>query len=179
MKTSDEIRQDLWNLDGSPDWIILSGGNPALHPLTDFIGRLHLDGFQVAVETQGDRAPGWFNDVDLLTVSPKPPSSLMETNWHTLDRVVFDRKGPIDLKVVAFTPEDLAYAKKVFTRYPQLGTLRRHFISTGTLVGESTRDDILDRMRDFITEGLKDPILGKATYGMQLHVLLHGHKRGV
>jgi 7-carboxy-7-deazaguanine synthase len=178
--TAPQIVNALRALGGAPSWIILSGGNPALLDLTNLIDLLHENNYRVALETQGSKWKAWFNKLDLLTLSPKPPSSGMSTDWDILDYTVATQQGDVDIKIVAFDDKDLEYAKYVFSRYPQdPHSIRRHFISTGTLVGISTRDDILDRMEAFIRTGLEDEILGKVTYGMQLHVLLFGHRRGV
>lgn len=127
-------------LPGDPGKVVLSGGNPALLPLAPLITDLHNRGYQVAMETQGSRCRSWLDDLDLLTVSPKPPSSGMETDWEVLDRVVANRTCPIDLKIVIFDEADLSYAKDVFRRYPEQGDQLRHFLSLGTYVGQSSRD---------------------------------------
>lgn len=58
-------------------WVSLSGGNPALQPCAELVRLLHADGRRVSVETQGTFFPAWLRDVDLVTLSPKPPSSGM------------------------------------------------------------------------------------------------------
>jgi 7-carboxy-7-deazaguanine synthase len=180
--TPGQIIHRLGRLGGDPGWVVISGGNPVLHDLGPLVEQIHRSGRNVSVETQGDIWRPWLASVELLTVSPKPPSSKMETDWTKLDNII-NRKarsyGQVDLKVVAFDDLDLSYAKEVFQRYPADGDNLRHFISTGTFVGESTRDDILDRMREFIERGLRDPALARVTYGCQFHVLLYGHIRGV
>lgn len=179
----EDVMEELRKLPGKPPWIIISGGNPALHNLGDLIDLLHRDDYLVAVETQGSVYKQWMTKLDLLTLSPKPPSSGMTTNWDKFGTIVsrVEYVGvPIDIKIVAFDEHDLQYARDAFRRYPsQYYTDMRHFISTGTFVGTSTRDDILDRMRAFIETNLSDPVLGRVTYGCQFHVLLWGHKRGV
>lgn len=168
------IFTQLSQLEAQVPWIIISGGNPALLQLGELVERLHQAGWKVAVETQGSVFKPWLRDVDLLTVSPKPPSSGMATDFNKLSIVLANNKS-VDIKVVVFDENDLEYAREVRLRYPQ----HTMYLSTGTFVGESTRDDILDRMRTFVEKGVRDGSLYGVRYGMQLHVLLWGHKRGV
>jgi len=77
--TPAQIAAALEALPGRPDWVTLSGGNPALLELGDLVALLHAAGRRVAVETQGSVWRDWLGDVDLLTISPKPPSSGMAT----------------------------------------------------------------------------------------------------
>jgi 7-carboxy-7-deazaguanine synthase len=181
--TAEQILSAIQGLEGDPGWVVISGGNPAIQKLGPLISLLHQNDYRVAIETQGSRMPEWIWDVDLLTISPKPPSSGMETSWSTLTKLVEEahsRKIPTDIKVVAFDDQDLEYAKRVFTNYPQQrDDLRRHFISLGTFVGESTRDDLLDRLADQVERCTRDPILARVTNLCQLHVLIWGHRRGV
>lgn len=71
-------------------YVTISGGNPALHdlPLQQLIMNLHAIGKKVIVETQGSLWRDWFTEVDLLTLSPKPPSSGMITNWDLFDSII-------------------------------------------------------------------------------------------
>ncbi|WNQ12320.1 7-carboxy-7-deazaguanine synthase QueE [Paenibacillus aurantius] len=74
---------------GTFDHVTLSGGNPALlGGLGKLIDSLHARGWSVALETQGSRWQDWFAAIDDLTLSPKPPSSGMETDWRVLDAIV-------------------------------------------------------------------------------------------
>ena len=73
---------------GNPLMITLSGGNPAIQNLGPLIRMGKADGYSFALETQGSVAQDWFADLDVLTLSPKPPSSGMDTNWEILDRCV-------------------------------------------------------------------------------------------
>lgn len=80
----------------SPLLVSLSGGNPALQPLSALIDAGHAFGYTFALETQGSFAPkplpdqttSWFRSLDYLTLSPKPPSSGEETDWNKLDECV-------------------------------------------------------------------------------------------
>jgi 7-carboxy-7-deazaguanine synthase len=80
--TDMEIAVRLEALARGPSYVVLSGGNPALHELEDLVDALHERGFHVAVETQGSKWRDWLADVDRLVVSPKGPSSGMYTAKH-------------------------------------------------------------------------------------------------
>src|SRR3954451_15031820 len=64
---------------GRPQWVTVSGGNPALHEFGDCVALLQERGFRVAAETQGSLWRDWLSALDRLTISPKPPSSGMAT----------------------------------------------------------------------------------------------------
>ncbi|WJH36956.1 7-carboxy-7-deazaguanine synthase QueE [Paenibacillus sp. CC-CFT747] len=88
--TPEEILEELDRLGaGTFDHVTLSGGNPALlGGLGKLIDALHGRGWSVALETQGSRWQDWFTGIDDLTLSPKPLSSGMETDWSVLDAIV-------------------------------------------------------------------------------------------
>lgn len=66
--------------------VTISGGNPALHKgIGELVALLNEKGVATAIETQGTIFQCWINRVDEVTVSPKPPSSGMETDWTKLD----------------------------------------------------------------------------------------------
>jgi len=73
---------------GQPMMVTLSGGNPAIQPLGPLIRQGRAKGYRFALETQGSVARGWFADLDMLVLSPKPPSSGMEVDWALLGRCV-------------------------------------------------------------------------------------------
>lgn len=176
---ANQILQRLEGLPGDPGKVVLSGGNPALLNLELLIDALHDNDYEVSVETQGSRWKPWFEKLDLLTLSPKPPSSGMVTDWEVLDYIVAIHPGQMDIKIVAFDNSDLEYAKYAFDRYPATHDGRvRHFLSLGTFVGTSSRDDLLDRMRWLVETATHDSVLARVTCLPQLHVLVWGHGRG-
>jgi 7-carboxy-7-deazaguanine synthase len=85
-----DIWQELKAIGGERfSHVTLSGGNPALLPqLGELITLLRSQGIATAVETQGSRWQEWLYDIDEVTLSPKPPSSGMTTNWDVLDDIV-------------------------------------------------------------------------------------------
>src|SRR4051812_1078469 len=77
-----EVEQRLSALDAGPSLVVLSGGNPALLDLAELVERLQAAGVEVAIETQGSVWRDWLASVDRLVVSPKGPSSGMDTAAH-------------------------------------------------------------------------------------------------
>lgn len=166
--------------------VTLSGGNPALLPqLGGLIDLLHDRDITIAVETQGSRWQDWLIDVDEVTLSPKPPSSGMNTEWKTLDIIVDrlkHRPSPFthSLKVVVFDEEDLAYAITVHQRYPdsvlylQVGNSDVHTMDSTLLT-----TTLLQRYEWLIDKVMETSSLNDVRVLPQLHTLVWGNKRGV
>lgn len=185
MLTAEEILVELRALGGNTfSHVTLSGGNPALLKNADeLVDTLHREGMRVAVETQGSRWQDWLLDIDELTLSPKPPSSGMNTNWAVLDEIVVkltNGSNPFSLKVVVFDEQDLAYAAKVHARYTHVP----FFVQAGN-------DDLLELDNGKMAakliakyEWLIDQVMGREDMTNvrvlpQLHALVWGNKRGV
>jgi len=168
------------SLDGCR-YVTISGGNPALYgePVQQLIGRLHDMDKRVIVETQGSLYQEWFRDVDLLTVSPKPPSSGMQPDWEMLDRIAAAiDPGKASIKVVVFDEDDYRFAKAVHRRYPAipfyLQTGNSDPAQDGDISGRLLRK--LEWLFDMVAG---DPEMADARVLPQLHALVWGNKRGV
>ncbi|RIX54013.1 7-carboxy-7-deazaguanine synthase QueE [Paenibacillus nanensis] len=166
------------------DHVTVSGGNPALLPqLGGLIDGLHERGIQVALETQGSRWQPWFTAIDDLTLSPKPPSSGMETNWDVLDDIVARLQAAgsrFCLKVVVFDDADLAYARMVHARYP----LVPFYAQAGN--GNLTETEpakmlpyLVERYEWLIGQIMADNSLRSVHVLPQLHTWVWGNKKGV
>lgn len=186
-------------LGGSSEWTILSGGNPAILNLGVLVELFHERGRRLAVETQGSRWKSWLSDVDLLTLSPKPPSSGMVTDLDTLEDIIVRRisvqaddlkavvspRRQLDIKIVIFDQADRDYVLDLEQRlFDRLGLHDpfydvRFFLSQGTNVGVSTRDDLLDAAVDLWESVKYHPQLGRWSVAVQQHVLYWGHVKGV
>lgn len=169
---------------GTPLMVSLSGGNPAIQPLGGLIALGRAQGYRFALETQGSIAKDWFNTLDVLTLSPKPPSSGMETDWQKLAECV-DAAGSaprIALKIVVFDEADYAYARDTAARYPDLPLYLQPGNHTPPCPnGETGAIDmggILERMRWLVDKVTSDRLYS-ATVLPQLHTLLWGNLRGV
>ncbi|MBZ9791498.1 7-carboxy-7-deazaguanine synthase QueE [Rhizobium sp. 3T7] len=183
--TVDGIWAEVTRLSGGkPLMVSLSGGNPAIQPLGGLIAHGHEQGYKFALETQGSVAKEWFADLDVLVLSPKPPSSGMATDWDAFEDCL--RKagsGPaIALKIVVFDDPDYAYAREAAVRYPHLSV----YLQPGNHTPAPPDDDdarvdidgIMDRMLWLVDKVTEDRWF-EARVLPQLHVLLWGNKRGV
>jgi len=166
--------------------VTLSGGNPLLLPqLQSLIDLLHQQDVAIAVETQGSRWQDWLAEVDQVTISPKPPSSGMNTDWSKLSEVV-DKlsKRPVSysmsLKVVVFDDLDLNYAKEIHQRYSDIPM----YIQVGNpdvkrMDIKSHASDLLQRYENLIDQVMNSSELNNVRVLPQLHALVWGNKRGV
>jgi 7-carboxy-7-deazaguanine synthase len=181
--TSDEIVRRVANLGGSPEWVTISGGNPALHKLHDVVEGLHDAGFRVAVETQGSRWTSWLRRVDRLTISPKPPSSAMATPRNDaqfdafMARTLATVRERAVLKVVVFDDRDLDWARGVAARWSDLP----FYLSAGTPVpaGPDVRDTVGNRYAWLCESVAGDRDLARARVLPQLHVIAWKGATGV
>jgi 7-carboxy-7-deazaguanine synthase len=179
---AEEIVDRVQELEGHPEWVTLSGGNPALHRLDALVDRLQSVGFKVAVETQGSVWRPWVGRVDRLTISPKPPSSGMATEAHARQFAgfmsaaaeAFDRSV---LKVVCFDEVDVNWAKGVAARWPALPV----FLSAGTPVPAppDVRTAVGEGYRWLCERVAGDPDLARARVLPQLHVIAWEEATGV
>ncbi|MEK4851899.1 7-carboxy-7-deazaguanine synthase QueE [Paenibacillus sp. FSL H7-0756] len=184
MLTPQEILSGLLELAGENfGCVTISGGNPALigEAMGEFISLLHERGIQAAIETQGSRWQDWFSDVDVLTISPKPPSSGMATDWDRLDeimhRVADNGKSSHSLKVVVFNQEDYEYARKVHFRYPEVPLFLQPGNDNVTEEGDIS-GRLLGRLEWLFQLVIADPQMNRARVLPQLHALIWHNKRG-
>lgn len=165
------------------DYVTISGGNPALvqKPMAELISLLHTHHIKVGLETQGSKWQDWFTEIDDLTLSPKPPSSGMRTDWNQLNEIVSKLTGAhtrSSLKVVIFDDADYAYATTVHQKWPSVPL----FLSVGNddVVEEGdVSGRLLDRLRWLTDKVIGDESMKDVRVLPQLHVLLWGNKRGV
>ena len=169
----EEIVVRLNELGSTTPWVTLSGGNPALHPLDSLVTALKESGFKIAVETQGTLFKTWLSRCDVVTVSPKPPSSEMCQDVGQLER--FINLPGINLKVVVFDDADYSFAKRVHLFYPSVP----FYLQVVNLVGEDSIDALLRKLDWLVQRTIHDPDMGEAVVLPQLHVLLYGNRRGV
>ncbi len=167
---------------GRPLPISLSGGNPAIQPLGRLLTLGREAGYTFLLETQGSIAREWFVQLDILTLSPKPPSSGMTTDRQKL-RACIDAAGnaSVVLKLVILDEEDFTYARQVSAWFPQLPVYLQP-CNPGPLAesagGEMELQAMTARLRQLV-----DRVIAAGWYEArvlpQLHVLLWGQKRGV
>lgn len=207
---AEEIWAELESLAGGGfDHVTLSGGNPLLLPqLGSLVELLREKGIRTAVETQGSVWQDWVLLTDEVTLSPKPPSSGMETDLAQLDgwlqRLAEARRGaepgsgagpstqakpglaaqtqaPVySLKVVVFHDKDLDYAAALHARYPDVPLI----LQTGNAepVGGDTGGTALRLLAAYealLGNVMKRNELKDVRVLPQLHALVWGNKRGV
>ncbi|SDI68237.1 7-carboxy-7-deazaguanine synthase QueE [Alteribacillus bidgolensis] len=182
----DEIIEKLETIGGAAfNHVTISGGNPALHSgLGEVVKMLQEKGIKTAVETQGTIWQHWMKDIDEVTISPKPPSSGMDTNWEQLDeyiRQLNDREDKeVSLKIVIFDDKDLEYAVDVHQRYPHIAM----FLQTGNEHLETADNSwllshLLNRYEELVEKVIASERLNEVKVLPQLHTLLWGNKQGV
>jgi len=164
-------------------FVTISGGDPLMWDLYDMVSLLG-ENFRVAVETQGAFYKPWVRLCDVVTVSPKPPSSKMDgrLDYNVLSKYL-DLGKQLSFKVVCFGNEDIQFARDLHQKYPQVPM----YLSCGTdrppgnakigIVG--VQQAIFWKM-DWLTKAVFElPDLWDCRVLPQLHALMWGHKQGV
>lgn len=185
--TAEQIWEELINVGGNTfGHVTISGGNPALLThLNELIDLLHDQGVQVAIETQGSRWQDWLVDIDDLTISPKPPSSGMNTDFAILDEIFeklqdAGRLTNVSLKVVVFDESDFEYATNVHQRYShipfflQVGNEDLHEEDSSKLMFQ-----LIKKYEWLIDKTMASEKLVNVRVLPQLHTFVWGNKRGV
>lgn len=185
LMTAQDIMRELRRIGGNTfAHVTLSGGNPALlRDLGALVAELRGEGIRTAVETQGSKWQDWLLDIDEVTLSPKPPSSGMSTDWSMLDHVVgrlTENGSRFSLKVVVFDEEDYQYAIHVHRRYAdtpmflQPGNADLTEMDNAKLLGIAIQsyERLVDRT-------MRSAELTDVRVLPQLHTWLWGNKRGV
>ncbi len=182
--TADAIMDEVERLSGGrPLLVSLSGGNPAIQPLDQVIRLGHARGYGFALETQGSVAKDWFSELDMLVLSPKPPSSGMDVDWAAFDACIAAAQGTdMVMKIVIFDETDYTWARDVAARYAQLPLFLQPGNHTPPPPGDDAarvdQDGLDARMRWLVDHVTKDGWF-EARVLPQLHVALWGNKRGV
>lgn len=181
-----EVMDEIRRLSGrKPLTVTISGGNPAIQDFGPLIALGRAEGYGFALETQGSVARDWFGALDLLVLSPKPPSSGENPCWKTfgdcLSRIAGTEARAI-LKIVVMDEADYIWARSVAAAWPELPV----YLQPGnhTPPPPDAEDAAIDmegviaRMDWLVTRALSDGWYA-ARILPQLHVLIWGNKRGV
>ncbi|ART75965.1 7-carboxy-7-deazaguanine synthase QueE [Sutcliffiella horikoshii] len=183
MMSPEEIYEQLVEIGGKAfNHVTISGGNPALlKNIGELVQLLHENDIKVALETQGSKWQDWLTEIDDLTISPKPPSSEMDTNFSILgDLLERVKNSSVSLKVVVFDEDDLTYAKKIHKLYPDVA----FYVQVGN-DDTTTEDDqmliskLLAKYEWLIDQVMNDDEMNNVRVLPQLHTLVWGNKRGV
>ncbi|MGD7022509.1 7-carboxy-7-deazaguanine synthase QueE [Rossellomorea vietnamensis] len=184
LMTAAEIWQELHEIGGRRfNHVTISGGNPALiTAIEELLAVFKKNGISSALETQGSRWQDWFMDIDELTLSPKPPSSGMKTDFDKLDYIIERLKNHTSrsLKVVIFNAEDLEYAANLHERYPGVPFFLQ--VGNGNLAakeGEGFLSQLITDYENLIDAVTESERLNDVRVLPQLHTYVWGNKRGV
>lgn len=183
LMTADEIVAQLKVIQCAQiDHVTISGGNPALYKgLSELVKTLHAQEYKVAIETQGS----FWNDalllIDEVTISPKPPSSNMDTNFTLLIDIMNRLEGRnVSLKVVVFDDLDLEYAELVHALFPEVPMFLQVGNDSAENVDEAmTSQYLIQRYRVLVERVMASVTLRNVRVLPQLHTLLWGNRRGV
>ncbi|MGK0272877.1 MAG: 7-carboxy-7-deazaguanine synthase [Cocleimonas sp.] len=179
-----------------PLWITLSGGNPAQQDLEELISLGHTKGYKFSMETQGSISSSWFNLLDQLTLSPKPPSTGMSFKKRGLDRCLDACKSleNVSLKFVVADEEDLIWSKNIADQYPDLPCFVQPCNTSAKLEDHLTKNDLdkninnlnsktipIDQQTQmlWLIEAIQKLDWNTARVLPQLHTWLWGDKTGV
>nr|WP_275583745.1 7-carboxy-7-deazaguanine synthase QueE [Priestia taiwanensis] len=181
--SAEAIWAELHQLGGDKfSHVTISGGNPALlKNMGELVTLLKEKNIRIGLETQGSKWQDWLREIDDITISPKPPSSGMDTDFAALDNVIEKLRGcNISLKVVVFDDADFDYATTIHTRYKdvpfflQVGNEDVHTTDDHSLIAR-----LLERYEWLIEKAIHSSEMNDAKVLPQLHTLVWGNKRGV
>jgi 7-carboxy-7-deazaguanine synthase len=184
---ANEIWTELKLLGGEGfSFVTISGGNPALlKNLSSLVDLLKENNIKICLETQGSKWQDWFLQIDELTLSPKPPSSKMITDYIFLDSLMDRLKENnstqnVSLKIVIFDDLDYEYAKSIHNRYPHVP----FFLQVGnddivTAENDQLVSALLNKFEWLIEKVTMDADLKNVRVLPQLHTYIWGNKRGV
>lgn len=179
----EEIWNELVEIGGENfSHVTISGGNPVLLKNIQFLLTvLKENGIRTAIETQGSKWQEWLLQIEEVTISPKPPSSKMKTDFIMLDSIIrkLERKD-FSLKVVVFEDYDFEYAVKVHKRYPHVPFfLQVGNDDTKTIDDAALIKNLLQKYERLIEKTVQCKEMNDAKALPQLHALVWGNKRGV
>lgn len=140
--------------------VSVTGGEPLEQDIRRLVRLLKERGYWVNLETSGQYfEPEAMAAVDLISCDIKGPSSGVAPNEEAIGRILREHGSKAQFKIVVSTPEDLEFARR-WTHVPNL-VLQK------------------DCYSDFeFAEEVKRGFPG-ARYGIQLHKILWGERRGV
>ncbi|WP_282602295.1 7-carboxy-7-deazaguanine synthase QueE [Paracoccus sp. PARArs4] len=164
---------------GQPLTVSISGGNPAIQDFGPLIAMGRARGYGFALETQGSIARDWFADLDMLVLSPKPPSSNEVPDIAAFEACLAARgRGEVSLKIVIFDDADYAWARDFADRYPDLPL----YLQPGNPEVDPEvpvmAQDVADRLLWLVGRVNADRWF-RPRLLPQLHVMLWGNMRGV
>ncbi len=136
-----EISKRLQELAPAP-YVTFTGGDPCIQEqVAPLVYHLNLAGMKVAVETQGQYFPGWLESVDVITFSPKGPSSGNIVDIKDMYEWLSNRRPrtpfKVCIKIVVFDEADFKYAMDVYRELP-ISFYDAFYFTAGTMMGLSS-----------------------------------------
>lgn len=160
-------------------WITLTGGDPVMWELDDVVTSLMAYDYRINVETEAFLWRDWLRSVNVVTMSPKPPSSKMaEKNSLVMIEQYLQETRRAILKLVVFDHHDFEWARGIRERFQGVPM----YLSVGTNQGlsdEETKGRIVQRLGWLYDLVIAHPDMHSVVTLPQLHVLAWGTKRGV
>lgn len=155
-------------------WVTISGGNPAIWQteLPELVSVLNAAGWAINIETQGSVPNEAFLLADMVTISPKGPSSGMVTRYDKLSECIAQAADRAVLKFVVGSDADFAFAKEVAVCYPDIPV----YVQPVTV--DSAGGKAFPGYRDLCEKVANDRSLCEWRVIPQLHVLAWGGERG-
>jgi len=171
----------------------LSGGNPLLWDMTDFVAHLAAEDKLIAVETQGTVYKPWVSMCDFVCISPKGPGmgygqgGVINQTIAFLNDLIRDR-GNLDgvyLKIPVMDIKDLVFASETFNATVDYGV--PNYISVGNHWGNSTEQPSMAEIREALLNKMNEitdmvfrlfPEMADVAILPQLHVLQYGFAKG-
>lgn len=193
--TAREIAEKLiaFGLGAGVQRVTLTGGNPAIHDLSELVDLLY--GWSIWVETQGTLYRGWMDRCN-VTFSPKPPSAgrcdldrFVRVYDSRMDAVAYSEnpqytavKIPVDPQFHGDAGEeaDLEFAVQTFDRLDRhpASEMTDYHLSVVTYPQDAP-GDVIARWKAVCEWALEEPRLPDDVKILpQLHVLLWGHELG-
>jgi 7-carboxy-7-deazaguanine synthase len=175
--TWQQILEEVIKLPKAP-WVTMSGGDPVAWDLGNLCGSLNLAGYKIAAETQGALWHDWLDFCELVTCSPKTPSSGMSSKIDiAMLRKYQARFGNrLVFKMVAFDETDLDFIERIHRAFPNVSL----YITSGTMQKGKARMVVqlqtIEGFREISEAVLTRPALYDATVGCQNHVILYGRE---
>lgn len=171
----------------APLSIVLSGGNPAIQNLKPLIKLGSEKNYKFTIETQGSIYKEWFNLLDTIVLSPKPPSSATTTDWNIFSQCCATKVNNLIIKVPVLNNEDYEFAQKLNKQYPNIAMYLQPVNNTPPTIESFERKQenpaidlnaIIDRFIWLVNLCIKDKWYNVRILP-QLHVLIWGNKSGV
>lgn len=178
---------------GNCEVVTYSGGNPCIHDLEALSTYCRAGGWDICVETQGTFCPSWLRLCKYITISPKGPGmgeKFEQKRFNDFIGILEVNQHPFSIKVVVFDNRDLEFASQLAMEYQWVMDKGAFFLSLGNPFppGTDQAKDLpntqliacLTKHYETMFQEIKDyPLLARARFMPQGHVMLWGNKAGV